>query len=241
MSEMRRWYGRETGPGLTQYKSGFFDLGPMHIPPIQPCVGMVDRAGTGQIWYLFWDGEDHLLLTDVLPASAQNVYVFQPYDGPYIGQTGWRLGVTTLTIDGGGFSGLEIGPSGDVLLADTSDGLGVIPGGSTPGGPPHLVVDVPGTFEGSRWPSSAHPLIAPPIAGQTLWSTPESTGWPTPQPPTVPGIPSSSPLPTGGGYAATEAAFATNTPVLVSSTYVAPSDNVPQPWHLGIWGGPSQS
>jgi hypothetical protein len=213
---MSRYYpgGRDGSYGpLGNWVGGFFDLGPPHIPPIQPAVGMTDRAGTGQVWYLFWDGVDHLILTDTLPTSAQNVYTFQPYDGPYIGQTGWRLGVTTET------QPLSHGPANS----------------------PHLVVDVPGTFEGSRWPSSAHPLIAPPVLGQTLWSVPESTGWPTAQPPTVPGIPSSSPVPTGGGYAAFEAAFASNTPVLVSSTSVTISSNVPQPWHLGMWGGPAQS
>jgi hypothetical protein len=186
---------------------GFFKLGPVHIPPIQPTVGMTDRAGTGQVWYLMWDGENHLLLTSVLPTSAQNVSVFQPYDGPYVGQTGWRLGVTTATQ------------------------AGALPG------TPHLIVDVPGTFEQSRWPVAGHPLIAPNVNGQAQFTAPASTGSPTPQPPQVPGIPSSSPVPTGGGYAAFEAAFATNSPPLVSSTQVTPSANVPQPWHLGLWGG----
>jgi hypothetical protein len=190
---------------------GYFKLGPVRIPPIQPTVGMTDRAGTGQVWYLFWDGEEHLLLSDQLPASAQNVYVFQPYDGPYIGQTGWRLGVTTET---------------------QANSFG-------PANAPHLIVDVPGTFEGSRWPVSGHPLVAPNINGQAQWAAPESSGWPTPQPPLVPGIPSSSPAPSGGGYAAFEAAFATNSPLLVSSVQVTPSADVPQPWHLGLWGGGS--
>jgi hypothetical protein len=188
---------------------GYWKLGPVRIPPIQPTVGMTDRNGTGQVWYLFWDGSDHLLLSNVLPASAQNVYVYQPYDGPYIGATGWRLGVTTAT---------QAGSTG-------------------PSNAPHLVVDVPGTFEQTRWMTSAHPLVAPNINGQAQYVVPESTGWPAPQPPIVPGIPSSSPVPTGGGYAAFEAAFATNSPPLVYFKYVTPSAQVPQPWHLGLWGG----
>jgi hypothetical protein len=198
---------------------GYFKLGPVRIPPIQPTVGMVDRAGSGQVWFLMWDAANHLLLTDELPASAQNVYVFGPYDGPYIGQTGWRLGVTTNV----GF-----------ILGQSSLG-GPAPLGGLVG--PHLVVDVPGTFENSRWPSSAHPLIAPSVFGQAAWRVPESTGWPAPRPPVVPGIPSSSPVPTGGGYAAFEGNFANNSPPLVSSTFVPTSANVPQPWHLIFWAG----
>lgn len=182
---------------------GFWNLGPVHIPPIPPVVGMTDRAGTGQVWYLFWDGEQNLILTDVLPPACQDVYVFQPWDGPYIGVTGWRLGVTTAP------------------LAESGENE------------PHLQVDVPGTFEHVSLGSAAKPLTCPNVFAPLFWSVPEATGWPAPQPGMIPGIPSTAPPSTGGGYTAFLAAFETNQPVLVSSTYTA---GTPQPWHLGLWG-----
>ena len=190
------------------YTMGFWNIGPVHIPPIPPVVGMTDRAGTGEVWWLFWDSGSHLLLSNTLPAAAQNNYTYGPYDGPYIGSTGWRLGVTTAAQ----------------------------PAYSLPAGEPHLVVDFPdsngGSSAGQGWTSGAKPLTCPDYFAPLLWQVPESTGWPAPQPGTIPGIPSTSPPPTGGGYAAFLAAFATNRPVLVTSGYVTASANVPQPFHL---------
>lgn len=196
---------------------GFWNIGPVHIPPIPPVAGMTDRAGTGEIWYLFWDGESHLLLTNTLPAVCQDIYIFQPYDGPYLGSTGWRMGVTTAS--------QPATPNSP----------------ATPAGEPHLVIDFPDSnggvaASGQGYTSSARPMTVPNYFAPLQWRVPESTGWPAPQPGTIPGIPSTAPPATGGGYAAFLAAFATNVPVLVSSTYVAPSVNVPQPWHLLHYG-----
>lgn len=183
---------------------GFWNLGPTHIPPIPPVAGMTDRAGTGEVWYLFWDGESHLALSSILPPACQDVYVFQPWDGPYLGAQGWRLGVTT-----------------------AYPGSGLLPAGT-----PHLVVDVPGNFGQNFYTTAWRPLTCPDITAPLLWQVPESTGWPAPQPGVIPGIPSTAPVPTGGGLTEFYKAFATNIPVLVSSTYVTPSAHVPQPWHL---------
>lgn len=203
------------GPGGSDWwGQGYFYLGPLRIPPTPPTVGMTDRAGTGQVWYLMWDGENHLVLTNVIPTYAQgDYYVFQPYDGPYLGSTGWRMGVTTAL------------QAGQLL----------------PAGTPHLLIDFPasngGGAPGSGHPHHDHPLVAPNINAPGAQRYPESTGWPAPQPPTVPGIPSSSPVPSGGGFAAFQDAFATNAPPLVSSTYVTGVAGVLQPYHIAQWGG----
>ena len=65
------YYGPENNSHRA-WALGYFNLGPVQIPPIPPVVGMTDRAGTGQVWYLFWDGEDHLMLSSVLPPACQS-------------------------------------------------------------------------------------------------------------------------------------------------------------------------
>lgn len=213
MSQYNNLYSTP-GEGTTW---GYFDLGPIRIPPTPPTVGMVDAAGTGQVWFLMWDGAEHLVLTDEIPTYALGDYtIFEPGDGPYLGGMGWRLGVTTAAQ----------------------------PGSFGPPGTPHLIVDFPshGSMGGSAgpgqgWTTIHHPLVVPNIAAPGAQSYPESTGWPTPQPPTVPGIPSSSPVPVGGGFAAFDAAIATNTPPSLASVYVALTRYIPQPWHLEQVGG----
>jgi hypothetical protein len=173
---------------------GFWNLGPVRIPPIPPAIGMTDRAGTGQIWYLFWDGESHAILSNALPPALTNVYTFGPWDGPYMGSLGWRLGVTTAHVTG------QLVPTGQ----------------------PHLQVDFPYTNGGSLGPGrgyseGAKPVTLPDYTQPLLWVVPQPTNWPAPQPGTIPGIPSTSPVPSGGGLTAFYLAFATNVPVLLGS------------------------
>ena len=64
-----------------------------------------------------------------------------------------------------------------------------------------------------------HPIICPTQTTPLAQSYPEPTNYPAPGIPSVPGIPSSTPPPTGGGYAAFEAAYAANTPPLLIAVY----------------------
>lgn len=187
---------------------GFTYLGPIRIPPIPTTIGMADR-NTGIIWFLMWDGAAHLVLTNQPPQPfaqwqgsnwgitkpyGQNTIIFGPWDGPYMGVTGWRLGVVTVA------------------------------------GVPRLQFDSPDNSAHGGYSASGPPIIAPDINGPQTQYYPESTGYPTPQPPTVPGIPSSAPVPTGGGFAAFQAAYQTNMPPLVLPALVTVGAQ-PQ-WHL---------
>jgi hypothetical protein len=186
---------------------GYWNLGPVRIPPTPPAVGMTDRAGTGEVWWLFWDGENHMLLSDTLPPALTNTYIFGPWDGPHLGCTGWRLGVTT-----------------------AYPGSGLLPPGT-----PHLQFDFPGAIGQNRsFPESAKPLTLPDFFSPLLWSVPQPSNWPAPQPGVIPGIPSTAPVPTNGGagLSAFYAAFDTNAPILVTSSQVATSQFVPLAPHL---------
>src|SRR5271170_4299231 len=121
---------------------GYWNLGPARIPPTPPVVGMVDRNGTGQVWWLYWDGEDHLLLSSVLSPASTNNYTFQPWDGPYLGALGWRLGVTTATL----------------------------PHQLLPAGTPHLQFDMPEVGQGGL--PGAKPLTCPDFYAPLFWSVP---------------------------------------------------------------------
>lgn len=72
-----------------------------------------------------------------------------------------------------------------------------------------------------RQPNRGPPILAFNYNSPLLQTYPEPSNYPAPQAPTVPGIPSSTPPPTGGGYAAMLAAFSTNTPSLVTLTWSA--------------------
>lgn len=207
MSAYLNYYGRNAEVGEPyQTLWGYTYLGPILIPPVPTTFGMEDRNpdGDGTIWFLMWDGEDHLLLTDDPPIPfaqcqgsnwgvtepyGQNVAVFGPWDGPYMGVTGWRLGVTTEAITVGG----------------------------TPyaGGQPRLQFDSPDDAAHGGYTASGPPIIAPNFFGQQTQSYPEPSNYPAPGVPTIPGIPSSTPLPTSGGLAAFIAAYQTNTPPLI--------------------------
>ena len=188
---------------------GYWNLGPVRIPPTPPAVGMTDRNGTGQVWWLFWDGENHLLLSSTLPPALTNNYIFGPWDGPYLGTLGWRLGVTT-----------------------AYPGTGLLPPGT-----PHLQFDFPDHPAGGL--RSDKPLTLPDFYAPLLWSVPQPSNWPAPQPGVIPGIPSTAPVPVGGGagLSAFYAAFATNAPVLVTSTFLPVSAQIPKSPHL-VFGAP---
>lgn len=222
MTGFLNYYGRNPFPSddWTNYFDfmGYAYLGPMFIPPVIPAVGMTDRNGTGVVYYLMWDGETHLLLTDVYPMAyptedgpgAQNVTIFGPWDGPYM-TSGFRLGVTTAS-----------------------------QGPSFPSGVPRLQFDVPGNGNpGTQvYTEGGPPIFAPYILGPQLQTYPEPSNYPAPGVPTVPGIPSSTPPPTGGGLQAFYAAASTNTPPVVVAANVTTVPTFAQPgWHLQHLGG----
>lgn len=223
MTGFINYYGRNPFPDdydRTHDFLGYTYLGPIMIPPIPTAVGMVDRNGTGVTWYLMWDGEEHLLLTNDYPMNfpqwsaaglsepfPQNATVFQPWDGPYIGTTGFRLGVTTAAI------------------------------GNIPAGTPHLQIDAPNPNLNQFYTSAGPPLIAPYVLGPQMQSYPEPSNYPAPGVPTIPGIPSSTPPPTGGGYEAFLLAYATNTPPLVNPADLPAVPDVQLAgWHLQFYG-----
>lgn len=69
--------------------SGYWDLGPILIPPQPAIIGLTDRD-TGDIWYLTQDAaftrvavDD--VLTDVLAGTQfKDVFVYGPNDGPWV-------------------------------------------------------------------------------------------------------------------------------------------------------------
>lgn len=79
------------------WPSGYRDLGPNQVPPDALWVGMTDRD-TGAVWYMgfdpCFDGRICLVSEDEIPYSKSLVTrVYGPYDGPYIGAYGLRLGI----------------------------------------------------------------------------------------------------------------------------------------------------
>lgn len=84
---------------------GYFDLGPVQIPPLPPRVGLTDRT-TGKVWYLGYDstaqtqqGPGRMVLTDYVPQpDAANFRVYAPWEGPFF----WALGTQLrLGVDNG--------------------------------------------------------------------------------------------------------------------------------------------
>jgi hypothetical protein len=138
--------------------SGYFDLGPIQIPPRITFIGFTDRV-TGTVYYLSWDGVTHLQLVTTAP-SGLNTRVFAAHDGPFLGNFGIKLGV-----------------SNGRIVIDTS---------AKDSGPPVFAFNSLAPF-------------------QQIY--PEPTNYPAPLPPVIPGIPDTSPTPSGGGYAAYQAAF----------------------------------
>lgn len=232
MSDYINYYGREaTGDWQGLDFMGYAYFGPIQIPPVITTFGMTDRAGTGVVWFLMWDGEDHLVLTNQPPLAfaqaqgsnwgvtapyGQNVSVFGPWDGPYFAN--WRLGVST---------------------AAATDGSGNTHGAGTP----RLQFDTPDPYAGAPVHNSGGPpWIAPDINGPATESFPEPSNFPSPQPGVIPTIPSTSPPPTGGGFTAFLAAYTTNTPPLILPGQIALGTpglglKIVQPWHLQHFGG----
>jgi hypothetical protein len=219
MTGFNNYYGRNPFPDDGPYTLDFYGytyLGPVMIPPVPTTVGMQDRGGSGVYWFLMWDGQDHLVLTNAPPMAfpqwtaaglsvpfPQNAAIFGPYDGPYIGQTGWRLGVLDIA------------------------------------GVPHLQADAPDPTQTQLYTTLGFPVVAPDLFGPQTQSYPEPSNYPAPGVPTVPGIPSSTPVPTGGGFAAFEAAYATNTPPLILPAAIPRWSQLgpsAQPWHLQHYG-----
>ena len=76
---------------------GYADLGPTAIPPRVPLFGLTDRQ-TGLVLYVGHDSAAdpssgiHLVSYGTLKALPQQVKVYAAYDGPWIGNSGLRLG-----------------------------------------------------------------------------------------------------------------------------------------------------
>lgn len=73
---------------------GYFDMGPVQLPPLPPIFGMTDRT-TGVVWYLTYNkATNHFQLISPNPfPQGRPAKVYPPFDGPWIGGFGWRLGV----------------------------------------------------------------------------------------------------------------------------------------------------
>lgn len=80
--------------------TGYWYLGPISVPPLVPAVGMTDE--NGDVWWLYWDGDTHLMLSDTLSPALQNNYTFKQGDGPYLGATGLILSVSVQVPGRGG-------------------------------------------------------------------------------------------------------------------------------------------
>lgn len=226
MTGFINYYGRNPFPDDYDHTLdwlGYTYLGPIMVPPVPPTFGMTDRGGTGVVYYLMWDGNNNLVLTDqpprpfTVPTGAswntttqygQDTYVFGPWDGPYVGQ--FRLGVTTIPPTG--FA------SGEPRLQFDWIGNG-IPG------------------QGATYTTTSPPVCAPNIFGPQMQLYPEPSNYPAPGVPTIPGIPSSTPPPTGGGYVAFLEAGTTNEPPALNMDQVV-TDQAPKggqeptPWHI---------
>lgn len=72
---------------------------------------------------------------------------------------------------------------------------------------------------GKHGRQQTHPIFVPSYTQPLAQTYPEPTNYPAPGVPTIPGIPSSTPPPTGGGYAAFEKAYTTNTPPLLIAQF----------------------
>lgn len=77
---------------------GYSYLGPIQVPPLSSMVAMTDRV-TGAVWYLAFDpcqnGRICLLSQSEVPLSTiLTVRPYAPYDGPFIGPNGLKLGVS---------------------------------------------------------------------------------------------------------------------------------------------------
>lgn len=74
---------------------GWFDLGPVQLPPLPPVIGLTDRTIPGVVWYITWNNATgHLQIQDSDPfPQGRPAKVYPPFDGPWIGNSGWRLGV----------------------------------------------------------------------------------------------------------------------------------------------------
>lgn len=78
---------------------GYYDLGPISVPPIPKRYGLTDRA-TGVVWYLGSDAAEGSRLVLFLADQLSNIdkvnsYVFGAYEGPLVWQyaRAIRLGV----------------------------------------------------------------------------------------------------------------------------------------------------
>lgn len=169
MSARREWDESDNGSWSSPYGyGGFYNMGPVSIPPKVPYVGMTDTV-SGAVKYLSWTGSGAIVLSATIP-SQLNVTIYKAHDGPYL-PLSIRLDLT---------SGVLVGV--DVFPEVNQSGYAFI-------------------F------NSTNPF-------QQTW--PEPTNIPTQPPPLVPGIPSTSPVPTGGGYAAFVANAPHNLPTFVT-------------------------
>jgi hypothetical protein len=164
--------------------TGYYNLGPVTIPPRLPFTGLVDRA-TGQTWFVGQNGST-VVLQPTQPVAI-NVKVYQPFDGPFL-PYGCRLGVAsgTLVLDIPGALGtFESNDFSSDFSSDFSQGT---------------ITSAP--LKNISGGNASAPIWIYNVNNPLQQSYPEPTNIPTLLPVPVPGVPSSSPAPTGGGFKA---------------------------------------
>lgn len=68
-------------------------LGPTAIPPLTMPIALTDRANAKLIWYMqVTDDGKHIRFTTAAPAGPARIY--GPYDGPFVGSSGLRMGIS---------------------------------------------------------------------------------------------------------------------------------------------------
>lgn len=84
------WQGVQ---GSAQYW-GYYWLGPVQIPPLPVWIGLTDRV-TGVVYY-FEIGiqTQHIKLSSTPLPSASPIKIYAPWDGPFLGQYGYRIGIS---------------------------------------------------------------------------------------------------------------------------------------------------
>lgn len=78
---------------------GYFNLGPIQIPPYPPFAGLTDRV-TGTIYYLAYSPSNNAItLVTTVPAGLKNwTRIWGPFDGPMVQAQGLRLFVSSGTL-----------------------------------------------------------------------------------------------------------------------------------------------
>jgi len=171
--------------------SGYYNLGPVIIPPRVTYVALTDRV-TGAVLYMGQNGTA-VVLTATNPGSGVQFDTFPAFSEPFLPH-GLRIFAASGALQSEDLSP-EVNLSGPVWLYNTAN------------------------------------------PNQQTW--PEPTNIPTPPPPVIPGIPSSAPPPTGGGYAAWVANFPNNLPRQLTTILTTGNVKNVAWWNGTAWITPS--